>query len=64
MTLPVPYPGFLRALDASYDAWVGGVKTRRAWIRTERVGYLPPAAVDQARPAMGDRHADRARAVD
>ena len=44
MTLPVPYPGFLRALDASYDAWVGGVKTRRAWIRTERAGDLSPGA--------------------
>jgi CRISPR-associated protein Csb2 len=44
MTLPVPYPGFLKALDASYDAWVGGVKTRRSWVRTERAGYLPPGA--------------------
>jgi CRISPR-associated protein Csb2 len=52
MTLPVPYPGFLRALDASYDAWAGGVKTRRSWIRTERVGYLPPgAAAAKPRPA-------------
>ena len=64
MTLPVPYPGFLRALDASYDAWVGGVKTRRAWIRTERVGYLPPgvatAKPQQQRPSLIWLRLDRA----
>ena len=57
MTLPVPYPGFLQALDASYDAWVGGVKTRRSWIRTERAGYLPPGAA-AARPPQERPFAD------
>ena len=56
LTLPVPYPGFLRALDTSYDAWVGGTKVRRSWIRTERAGYLPPGAAvtkpRQERPSV------------
>jgi CRISPR-associated protein Csb2 len=51
ITLPVPYPGFLQALDDSYDAWVGGAKVRRSWIRTQRVGYLPAGnAVSTPRP--------------
>jgi CRISPR-associated protein Csb2 len=64
LTLPVPYPGFLEALDASYDAWAGGVKTRRSWVRTERVGYLPPGAGPakprQARPSLIWLRFDRA----
>lgn len=38
-TLPVPYPGFLNALDRSYAQWSVGEATARAWIRTRRVGY-------------------------
>jgi len=41
-TLPVPYPGFLDALDAAYDAWSAGAPMRRAWIRSVRWGYRPP----------------------
>jgi len=52
VTLPVPYPGFLQALDAAYDAWTGGVMTRRSWIRTERAGYLAPGSpAAKPRPA-------------
>jgi CRISPR-associated protein Csb2 len=52
VTLPVPYPGFLQALDAAYDSWVSGVMVRRSWIRTERSGYLPPGAA-AAEPRQG-----------
>jgi CRISPR-associated protein Csb2 len=64
LTLPVPYPGFLRALDDSYDAWVGGVPVRRSWIRTERAGYLPPGTAfpspPQERPSVIWLRFDRA----
>jgi len=47
-TLPVPYRGFLAALDDAYDTWSSGNAMRRAWIRTERAGYQAPGcrAVD------------------
>jgi CRISPR-associated protein Csb2 len=63
-TLPVPYPGFLKALDASYDAWTDGVKRRRSWVRTDRVGYLPPggtaAKPPERRPSVVWLRFDRA----
>ncbi|MHB8319073.1 MAG: type I-G CRISPR-associated protein Csb2 [Acidimicrobiales bacterium] len=40
--LPVPYQGFLDALDDAYKAWRGGSALNRAWIRSERVVYRAP----------------------
>lgn len=63
-TLPVPYPGFLHALDASYDAWADGVPARRSWVRTERAGYLLPGRAvpkpQQSRPSLIWLRFDRA----
>lgn len=42
ITLPVPYPGFLAALDHLFDQWTSGVPARRAWVPTKRAGYRPP----------------------
>jgi CRISPR-associated protein Csb2 len=41
-TLPVPYPGFLDALESAFDSWSSGQPMRRAWIRSVRSGYRPP----------------------
>lgn len=51
LTLPVPYPGFVDALDDAFDAWTSGGAMRRAWIRTARTGYRPPGWRSEARPA-------------
>jgi CRISPR-associated protein Csb2 len=44
--LPVPYIGFLAALDSAYDTWSGGKPMRRSWIRTVRSGYRPPGQTE------------------
>ncbi len=44
-TLPVPYLGFLDALDSAYDTWSAGEPMRRAWIRSVRFGYRPPGSL-------------------
>jgi len=47
-TLPVPYPGFLKALDSAFDTWSSGQPMRRSWIRSKRWGYRPPAYTQPA----------------
>lgn len=42
VTLPVPYPGYLEALDRAYLAWSAGEAMRRSWITSRRVRYQPP----------------------
>jgi CRISPR-associated protein Csb2 len=41
-TLPVPYPGFLEALDRAYARWSAGEAMGRAWITTRRARYRAP----------------------
>lgn len=43
-SLPVPYPGFLQALDEQYAAFQAGEFPQRAWIPAPRQGYRDPAA--------------------
>lgn len=40
-SIPVPYPGFKRALDDAFDLWLKG-PVRRAWITTVRASYAAP----------------------
>lgn len=40
--LPVPYLGFLEALDRAYLAWSAGEPMRRSWVPTRRARYRPP----------------------
>lgn len=47
--IPVPYPGFTKALDTAYDKWLAG-PTRRAWLRTERARYASPGEQIEAHP--------------
>jgi len=42
VTLPIPYPGFLKELDFAYDEWSAKRPTRRSWIPTKRVYYQEP----------------------
>jgi len=46
VTLPVPYEGFVSALDAAYDEWSAGRPMRRSWVptRRERYGVDTPSA--------------------
>lgn len=44
VVLPVPYPGFLAALDQAYDAWSTGEAMRRSWITTRRAFYRAPSS--------------------
>lgn len=37
--LPVPYPGFVDALNAGFEAWSSGVPAKRSWIPTRSVPY-------------------------
>lgn len=37
--LPVPYPGFVEALDAGFEDWSSGVPAKRSWIPTRSVSY-------------------------
>lgn len=53
--LPVPYSGFLDALDDAYLAWSAGEPMRRAWIPTRRVRYSPPRHDKAARVARSSR---------
>lgn len=46
-TLPVPYEGFLDALDSAYLRWSSGEAMGRAWIPTRRAGYRGPDARDR-----------------
>lgn len=46
-TLPVPYVGFLDALDRAFVAWSGGQAMARSWIPTRRARYRPPGAIDR-----------------
>jgi len=39
VSLPVPYDGFLEALDRSFSAWSNGEPMRRSWVPTRRVRY-------------------------
>lgn len=39
VALPIPFPGFLDALDAAYDAWCGGQPVKRSWVPTRRARY-------------------------
>lgn len=41
-SLPVPYPGFLEALDDAFARWSAGERSERSWIRTVRSGYRAP----------------------
>ena len=45
-TLPVPFPGFLDALDRAYDAWCAGQPVRRSWVLTRRARYRSPSSLD------------------
>jgi CRISPR-associated protein Csb2 len=45
-TLPVPYPGFLDALDRAFAAWLDGGAMNRSWIPTRRARYRAPATVE------------------
>ncbi len=67
VTLPVPYQGFVEALDALHHQWAGGAPARRSWVRTVRQGYATGTATGQTveptllhvrfdRPVIG-RHA-------
>jgi CRISPR-associated protein Csb2 len=40
--LPVPYPGFLDALDAAFTAWSQGMPRRRAWVPNRLARYRSP----------------------
>ncbi|MGH9102698.1 MAG: type I-G CRISPR-associated protein Csb2, partial [Acidimicrobiales bacterium] len=53
--LPVPYPGFLEALDRAYLAWSAGEGMRRSWIPTRRVRYRPPRHHDDGGIARSTR---------
>lgn len=46
-SLPIPYPGFLDALDQAYDAWSAGQAMRRSWIPTRRTRYRAPGIHDE-----------------
>lgn len=41
-SLPVPFPGFLEALDEAFERWSAGGRSERFWIRTARSGYRAP----------------------
>lgn len=41
-SLPVPYPGFLQALDRQYAAFQAGEFPQRAWLPAPRQGYRDP----------------------
>lgn len=53
--LPVPYPGFLEALDRAYLAWSAGEAMRRSWIPTRRVRYRAPSHNDDGGIARSTR---------
>ncbi|GIU85192.1 MAG: hypothetical protein KatS3mg008_1967 [Acidimicrobiales bacterium] len=40
--LPVPYKGFLRALDEWFDAFTRGEQVRRAWVPSRKIAYAAP----------------------
>jgi CRISPR-associated protein Csb2 len=48
VSLPVPYDGFLDALDAAFDEWRSGRPMRRSWIPTQRARYALPARNDRS----------------
>lgn len=62
--LPVPYPGFLKALDIAYTQWTSGGAMRRPWVRSLRVGYRSPGQIARpdavARPVVMWLRFDRA----
>jgi CRISPR-associated protein Csb2 len=45
VVLPVPYEGFLSALDDSFEHFQAGEPTRRAWVPNRYVRYRPPGHV-------------------
>lgn len=46
--LPVPYEGFLAALDTSFDAWSNGEPTRRSWVPNRWAVYGIPSPTEAA----------------
>jgi CRISPR-associated protein Csb2 len=48
VALPVPYDGFLDALDALFERSQQGEAVRRAWVPNRYVRYRPPGARQQA----------------
>lgn len=53
VSLPVPYDGFLDALDAALDATNAGEPMRRAWVPTRRMRYSVPSSRDRSESATG-----------
>lgn len=53
VTLPVPFEGFLGALDAAFEEWSSGRPMRRSWIRTRRERYAPTTAGVVTEPHLG-----------
>ena len=53
VALPVPFPGFTRALDAAFELWQTG-PVRRSWTVTRRVRYRAPddASAPSPRPTV------------
>lgn len=51
VALPVPYPGFMEALDHAFDEWSAGKASRRSWIPTRRERYAPAARIDESETA-------------
>lgn len=52
VSLPVPYPGFTRALDHAYDAWTSGDAMRRALVPTRWERYAWDEHRDPAQRAQ------------
>jgi CRISPR-associated protein Csb2 len=53
VSLPVPYPGFLDALDHAYDVWSAGGAMRRSWVPTRRERYAIDRSVDEVTALRG-----------
>ncbi|MCX7621396.1 MAG: type I-U CRISPR-associated protein Csb2 [Acidimicrobiales bacterium] len=52
LPLPVPYPGFLDALDDAFARWSGGEAMRRSWIPTRRAVYGTEPTQSTASPSV------------
>lgn len=53
VSLPVPYEGFIDALDAAFDASSAGEPMRRSWVRTRRTRYSVPRSRERSESPTG-----------
>jgi CRISPR-associated protein Csb2 len=47
VVMPVPYAGFLDALDVAFDRWSRGAPGRRSWVPTQHARYRDPGSPQQ-----------------